>query len=265
MDPNQNKKKNNQQEPKQRPILPIILIALALTLVFNQVFSAITNANTKEMPYSEFIALAEADKIDSVEFQSDRIVFLTREEAKKEDTQQIINYTGLLPNYDINELVETLTENKIEYTGKVIEEMSPIMSFLISIVLPFGMMLLLFSLLTRSLSKRMGDGFGGLGSVGQNKAKVYMEKQTGVTFADVAGQYEAKESLVEIIDFLHNPQKYTAIGAKLPKGALLVGSPGTGKTLLAKAVAGEAGVPFFSISGSDFVEMSVGVGASRVR
>ena len=136
------------------------------------------------------------------------------------------------------------------------------MTFLVSWVLPVVFMYALFSLLMRGMTKKMG---GGLGGIGESKAKVYMEKQTGVTFADVAGQDEAKESLVEIIDFLHNPQKYTAIGAKLPKGALLVGSPGTGKTLLAKAVAGEANVPFFSISGSDFVEMFVGVGASRVR
>ncbi len=134
------------------------------------------------------------------------------------------------------------------------------MSFLISWVLPMGIMFLLLSLLFRNMGSRMG----GLGGVGKANAKVYVEKKTGVTFADVAGQDEAKESLMEIIDFLHNPQKYTAIGAKLPKGALLVGSPGTGKTLLAKAVAGEANVPFFSISGSDFVEMFVGVGASRV-
>ncbi len=138
-------------------------------------------------------------------------------------------------------------------------------AFVITWVVPFLALYLLFSLM-RSMAKKMGGGgFGGIGGIGENKAKVYMEKQTGVTFADVAGQDEAKESLVEIIDFLHYPQKYAAIGAKLPKGALLVGSPGTGKTLLAKAVAGEANVPFFSISGSDFVEMFVGVGASRVR
>ena len=141
--------------------------------------------------------------------------------------------------------------------------MNPILSFLLTWVVPVAVFYLLFSLLMGSMTKRMGGG--GLGGIGQSKAKVYMEKETGVTFADVAGQDEAKESLVEIIDFLHNPQKYTAIGAKLPKGALLVGSPGTGKTLLAKAVAGEAKVPFFSISGSDFVEMFVGVDASRVR
>ena len=152
----------------------------------------------------------------------------------------------------------------MKYNRELPQETSPVVSFIVSWLLPVIIMYGLFSLLMRSMSKRMG-GMGGLGGIGESKAKVYMEKQTGVTFADVAGEDEAKESLVEIIDFLHNPQKYAAIGAKLPKGALLVGPPGTGKTLLAKAVAGEANVPFFSISGSDFVEMFVGVGASRVR
>ncbi|MFR6394161.1 MAG: AAA family ATPase [Oscillospiraceae bacterium] len=148
------------------------------------------------------------------------------------------------------------------YTAPVVEQMSPILQFMISYILPTILMLGAFLLVMRIVSKN-GGGIGGIGNVGKSNAKVYMEKQTGVTFKDVAGQDEAKESLEEIIDFLHNPGKYTAIGAKLPKGALLVGSPGTGKTLLAKAVAGEANVPFFSISGSDFVEMFVGVGASR--
>ena len=150
----------------------------------------------------------------------------------------------------------------MEYNTEIVEQASPIVTFVVTWLLPVIIMYALFSLLMRGMTKRMG---GGIGGIGESKAKVYMEKSTGVTFADVAGQDEAKESLVEIIDFLHNPQKYAAIGAKLPKGALLVGPPGTGKTLLAKAVAGEASVPFFSISGSDFVEMFVGVGASRVR
>ena len=142
---------------------------------------------------------------------------------------------------------------------------NPVLALLVSYVLPFVLIFLMFSLIMRWMAKKGGmGGMGGIGGVGKANAKVYMEKQTGVTFRDVAGQDEAKESLTEIIDFLHNPQKYTEIGAKLPKGALLVGPPGTGKTLLAKAVAGEANVPFFSISGSDFVEMFVGVGASPV-
>ena len=263
---NSNKNKPDGGGPKQRSIFPIIMVALVLTLIFNMIYTSIANAHTVEMDYSEFLQLVEDDKIDTVEFESDRIRFLTRDEADKSAASQTINYTGLLPNYDISALVDKLEANGVTYTATVTEQISPIMSFLISVVLPFGLMFLCLSLLMRSVSKRMGDGgLGGIGSIGQSKAKVYMEKETGVTFADVAGQDEAKESLVEIIDFLHNPQKYTAIGAKLPKGALLVGSPGTGKTLLAKAVAGEAGVPFFSISGSDFVEMFVGVGASRVR
>ena len=153
-------------------------------------------------------------------------------------------------------------EHPVLYGSPYIEQLSPLVSFLVSWVLPMVLMMVLLSFLFRSMSSKMG---GGLGGVGKANAKVYVEKSTGVTFRDVAGQDEAKESLQEIIDMLHNPQKYTEIGAKLPKGALLVGSPGTGKTLLAKAVAGEANVPFFSISGSDFVEMFVGVGASRVR
>ena len=171
-------------------------------------------------------------------------------------------YTGIIPNYDNSELKAQLDKQGVIYNTEIVEQASPIVTFILTWLLPIIIMYALFSLLMRSMSKRMG---GGIGGIGESKAKVYMEKSTGVTFADVAGQDEAKESLVEIIDFLHNPQKYAAIGAKLPKGALLVGPPGTGKTLLAKAVAGEASVPFFSISGSDFVEMFVGVGASRVR
>ncbi len=169
-------------------------------------------------------------------------------------------YTGIIPNYDNSELKAQLDKQGVIYNTEIVEQASPIVTFVVTWLLPVIIMYALFSLLMRSMSKRMG---GGIGGIGESKAKVYMEKSTGVTFADVAGQDEAKESLVEIIDFLHNPQKYAAIGAKLPKGALLVGPPGTGKTLLAKAVAGEANVPFFSISGSDFVEMFVGVGASR--
>ena len=163
-------------------------------------------------------------------------------------------------------LVERMHEaGKTDYDTKYEPQMSPLLLFAINFILPFVFIMLMFSLIMRIMSKKGMGGMGGIGGVGKANAKVYMEKQTGVTFADVAGQDEAKESLTEIIDFLHNPKKYTDIGAKLPKGALLVGPPGTGKTLLAKAVAGEANVPFFSISGSDFVEMFVGVGASRVR
>ncbi|MBQ5749207.1 MAG: ATP-dependent zinc metalloprotease FtsH [Oscillospiraceae bacterium] len=224
------------------------------------VYTSIANSYLEEISYNEFTDLLDGNEVDSVLFTTDRrIEILTHENAQKPEAQQHILYTGLLPNVELSSLVEKLEKNGISYGMEIEQESSPIVSFLVSWVFPMAFMYLLFALLMRGMSKRMGGG------IGESKAKVYMEKQTGVTFADVAGQDEAKESLVEIIDFLHNPQKYTAIGAKLPKGALLVGSPGTGKTLLAKAVAGEANVPFFSISGSDFVEMFVGVGASRVR
>ena len=190
------------------------------------------------------------------------MVILTRDEAKKPSSQQRLYYTGYIPNVSNDDLKDRLDAQGVEYNTEIVEQASPIVTFVVTWLLPVIIMYALFSLLMRGMTKRMG---GGIGGIGESKAKVYMEKSTGITFADVAGQDEAKESLVEIIDFLHNPQKYAAIGAKLPKGALLVGPPGTGKTLLAKAVAGEASVPFFSISGSDFVEMFVGVGASRVR
>ena len=163
---------------------------------------------------------------------------------------------------EMSRLISLMEENGVVYGPPYIEQLSPIITLLISYVLPVVIMVVLFSFLFRGMSSKMGGGLGGLG---KSNAKVYVEKSTGVTFMDVAGQDEAKESMQEIIDILHNPQKYTEIGAKLPKGALLVGPPGTGKTLLAKAVAGEANVPFFSISGSDFVEMFVGMGAARVR
>jgi len=264
LDSKQNGGKNKVDPPKGRSILTIIIAALILTIVFNLIYTSISNSYLKEISYSDFMDWVETDQLDSIEFKTDRILILTKEEAEKKGSEQTIYYTGIIPNYELSGLIDILDAKQISYKSEIIEETSPLITFLLYWVLPIAAMYLLFSVLMGSLSKRMGD-MGGIGSVGQSKAKVYMEKETGVTFADVAGQDEAKESLVEIIDFLHNPQKYAAIGAKLPKGALLVGSPGTGKTLLAKAVAGEAGVPFFSISGSDFVEMFVGVGASRVR
>ncbi|MCI7135145.1 MAG: ATP-dependent zinc metalloprotease FtsH [Clostridiales bacterium] len=239
-----------------------MVAALIATLLINSVYTSIANAYLSEIPYNEFQEYLDKDEIAELEFQSDRIVILTREEAKKPAAQQRMYYTGIIPNYDNSELKAQLDKQGVIYNTEIVEQASPIVTFILTWLLPIIIMYALFSLLMRSMSKRMG---GGIGGIGESKAKVYMEKSTGVTFADVAGQDEAKESLVEIIDFLHNPQKYAAIGAKLPKGALLVGPPGTGKTLLAKAVAGEASVPFFSISGSDFVEMFVGVGASRVR
>ena len=260
--PQDNKPQNNDDGRQGRRIVFLMVAALIATLLINSVYTSIANAYLSEIPYNEFQEYLDKDEIAELEFQSDRIVILTREEAKKPAAQQRMYYTGIIPNYDNSELKAQLDEQGVVYNTEIVEQASPIVTFVVTWLLPVIIMYALFSLLMRSMSKRMG---GGIGGIGESKAKVYMEKSTGVTFADVAGQDEAKESLVEIIDFLHNPQKYAAIGAKLPKGALLVGPPGTGKTLLAKAVAGEASVPFFSISGSDFVEMFVGVGASRVR
>ena len=265
--PNGNNNNDNRNGDRRRfSILTILIIAVAVTLLFNSLLSNVFSAGEKQVTYDAFLSAVETDAISQVEIQSDRIQFLRRDEMALPKSQRTVYYTGLLPNVDLTSLISTLEDNQVEFSGEIVENST--FTFLFSWVLFPLLMLALLSLLMRFIISRSGGGaggFGAIGSIGKSKAKVYMEKETGVTFRDVAGQDEAKESLVEIIYFLHNPQKYAAIGAKLPKGALLVGSPGTGKTLLAKAVAGEARVPFFSISGSDFVEMFVGVGASRVR
>ena len=263
--PQDNKPQNGDDGRQGRRIIFLMVAALIATLLINSLYTTIANAYLSEITYNEFQTYLDKDEIAELEFQSDRMVILTRDEAKKPSSQQRLYYTGYIPNVSNDELKDRLDAQGVEYNTEIVEQASPIVTFVVTWLLPVIIMYALLSLLMRSLSKKMGGGIGGIGGIGESKAKVYMEKSTGVTFADVAGQDEAKESLVEIIDFLHNPQKYAAIGAKLPKGALLVGPPGTGKTLLAKAVAGEASVPFFSISGSDFVEMFVGVGASRVR
>ena len=263
---NNNNNDNRNGDRRRFSILTIVIIAVAVTLLFNSLLSHVFSAGEKQVTYDAFLSAVETDAISQVEIQSDRIQFLRRDEMALSKSQRTVYYTGLLPNVDLTSLISTLEDNQVEFSGEIVENST--FTFLFSWVLFPLLMLALLSLLMRFIISRSGGGaggFGAIGSIGKSKAKVYMEKETGVTFRDVAGQDEAKESLVEIIDFLHNPQKYAAIGAKLPKGALLVGSPGTGKTLLAKAVAGEARVPFFSISGSDFVEMFVGVGASRVR
>ena len=265
--PNGNNNNDNRNGDRRRfSILTILIIAVAVTLLFNSLLSNVFSAGEKQVTYDAFLSAVETDAISQVEIQSDRIQFLRRDEMALSKSQRTVYYTGLLPNVDLTSLISTLEDNQVEFSGEIVENST--FTFLFSWVLFPLLMLALLSLLMRFIISRSGGGaggFGAIGSIGKSKAKVYMEKETGVTFRDVAGQDEAKESLVEIIDFLHNPQKYAAIGAKLPKGALLVGPPGTGKTLLARAVAGEAKVPFFSISGSDFVEMFVGVGASRVR
>ena len=286
MNPNQDNKNNKGgQGPKKRGFFVGALVwALVLVIIFNFIAGEIANAGTKEVTYSEFIQMVENNEVATAELANKQITFYLSKDLPAEITQPsgqssdqdlakvlaeqmekggATCYITAPPQgqgYRDDDLLPVLKQHNVAYAFTMEKETSLLMNMLLSYVLPVVIMTgaLIF------IMRRMG-GPGGLGGVGKSNAKVYMEKSTGVTFADVAGQDEAKESLEEIIDFLHNPGKYTEIGAKLPKGALLVGPPGTGKTLLAKAVAGEAGVPFFSISGSDFVEMFVGVGASRVR
>ena len=263
MDPNRNEDRNSPKKPggdkpKGNYVTPL-MIALVLVLLFSWISNAVEKSQYTEMTIADFFEARDAGQLAEVEIRYDRILYMTKEEAAKEPSQQKACFTGLPGGGDLLALAEELQAEGVAVDYPLVEDNSMIMMVL-SYAIMIGAMFLLMNMLT----KRMG-GDGMMGGFGKSKAKVYMEKQTGVTFKDVAGQDEAKESLQEIIDFLHNPHKYTAIGAKLPKGALLVGSPGTGKTLLAKAVAGEANVPFFSISGSDFVEMFVGMGASRVR
>ena len=294
--------KNNKNRRGNRNLLgaaKLVAWALALTLVFyctsSYMGSAGKQASNINIKYSDFIAMMEGKQVEDVTVdlsegllyivpkdgyvytaengtaytkstdQDGKAVYAFTDADGKEHTAALKLFTVKMESNDT--LVERMHEaGKTDYDTKYEPQMSPILLFAINFILPFVFIMLMFSLVMRIMAKKGGmGGMGGIGGVGKANAKVYMEKQTGVTFADVAGQDEAKESLTEIIDFLHNPKKYTDIGAKLPKGALLVGPPGTGKTLLAKAVAGEANVPFFSISGSDFVEMFVGVGASRVR
>ena len=280
---NNKNNKNNKNSNRLRGVLTLVLWAVVLTVAMNYISAYSGNTANKtsshEIKYSQMIDMVEKDQVDEILFK-DSTIYITpvegytyTEEAKENSTEKPKSYTqskdAKLTLYTAqlsdSQLLPLLEEHNVAYTGYYKAEMNPVLVFMASYVLPIIIMVGLFMLVMRFLSKSGGGGFGGIGSVGKSNAKVYMEKSTGVTFKDVAGQDEAKESLEEIIDFLHNPGRYTAIGAKLPKGALLVGSPGTGKTLLAKAVAGEAGVPFFSISGSGFVEMFVGVGASRVR
>ena len=249
----------NPDENRSKQIWTAVIVALALVLLFSWVYNAISNSQYTQTTLSDFLEAKESGQLAEVEIRYDRIVYMTKAEAAKDPSVQRACFTGIPRGTDHLKLAQELYEAGVTVNEPIVEDNSMIMTILYYVI----MFAVLF-LFMRTITKRMG-GDGMMGSFGKSKAKVYMEKQTGVTFKDVAGQDEAKESLQEIIDFLHNPQKYTAIGAKLPKGALLVGSPGTGKTLLAKAVAGEADVPFFSISGSDFVEMFVGMGASRVR
>ena len=264
---------NNNNNKKRQPIMLFVLFALIAMCITSLLYSSAGSSTTEAITYSKFLDLVEKDQVKSVVFDGDQINIKLVDGAKvgsdsqtasiqaqlyKESTGQdltITYYTAYISDAD---LLPLLKEHDVEIDGEISDSTAVIIYNVLSFVIPIVLLWILMSF----LMKRMGGGAMG---VGKSNAKVYVEKSTGVTFKDVAGQDEAKESLQEVVDFLHNPQKYTSIGAKLPKGALLVGPPGTGKTLLAKAVAGEAGVPFFSLAGSDFVEMFVGVGASRVR
>ena len=279
-----NKKKN--RSPLKNPLLIFLVISVIATVILNMVMLSLQTPKKQEISYSEFLTMLDENKVDEVILQSEQIVIYEKYDESQPittpkttefmkmmgiDTDAVIEqakensrnvyYTGYIPD---DRLLADLDSHGVKYSTPI-QHNSPVLDFFLTWILPLVVIYLLFFILTRSMSKKIGGG-GGIMGIGQSNAKMYnVENATGVTFADVAGQEEAKESLDEIVDYLHNPSKYLAIGAKQPKGALLVGPPGTGKTLLAKAVAGEAKVPFFSLSGSEFVEMFVGVGASRVR
>lgn len=253
---------NKKGLPNKKELPKYIIAALIITLVINIVISLISQSNHKQIDYSEFLTMVNNKQVESVEIYSDKLVITPKSDEDASAINKKLYYTG---NLDYPQLVDKLYNADVKFTTPVKNTQSPIIGFILSWIIPFAIFYMLGNWFMKSLSNKIGGGGGGFMSVGKSNAKVYVEKATGVSFKDVAGQEEAKESLKEIVDFLHKPERYTKIGAKLPKGALLVGPPGTGKTLLAKAVAGEAKVPFFSLSGSGFVEMFVGVGASRVR
>ena len=261
MDNSHNNPDKSPKEDGKKPksLITSLIITAVIILVFTMVYNMIVSSRYTEATYTQFAQEMEKGNLAEAEIRADRIIYLTKDQAALPAGQQKAYYTGIPLGADTLELGNQLLDMGVKVKFPIEEDNSTLLLILYYVVM-FGGVFFLMRMITKRMS---GDGL--MGGMGASKAKVYMEKQTGVTFKDVAGQDEAKESLQEIIDFLHNPQKYADIGAKLPKGALLVGSPGTGKTLLAKAVAGEANVPFFSISGSDFVEMFVGVGASRVR
>lgn len=280
-DNNQNQNNNNENQngngngsgngngtpPKKQSLLFLLIATLVTMLCMSYFMKSFDEATTRTLPYNEFVQMLEEGKVESVNIASDRINIIPKSEEKKPAEQNpfslmskptVTYYTGRAESDDA--LSERLLQYDVEINPEIPDSSSMIMSVILSYILPILLLWGLLSLMYRKMSKG-----GGMMGVGKSNAKVYVQKETGVTFKDVAGEDEAKESLQEVVDFLHNPTKYVEIGAKLPKGALLVGPPGTGKTLLAKAVAGEAHVPFFSLTGSDFIELYVGVGASRVR
>ena len=257
---NNNGNNGNGNRPNKNTIIPIV-IAIAAAFLFMSLSSYMTSAlTTKEITYNQFIALLEQDKVDTVVFDKGKIVLTLK--GSENSFIQYKYWTTDLEDRDISLIQELKTKyTDVNFKAQFDSGSQEIIFYVIQLVIMFAVFYFIFGM----MMKRSAGGKNGIFGVGKSNAKVYIQKETGVTFKDVAGQDEAKESVVELVDFLHNPGKYAEIGAKLPKGALLVGPPGTGKTLLAKAVAGEAKVPFFSLSGSDFVELYVGVGASRVR
>ena len=251
---NQNGNKDNNKNNKQGFSFVILITMLTALLVFAMYqFQGVES--DQEITYNKFLKMIDEKKVEKVEIKSDRILITAKKESGDKVNKEY--YTGRMND---DQLVEKLEKAKIDFNQEVPDTTSAIVAQYAMNIIPLVIFIALIVWMTRKMSKG-----GGMMGIGKSNAKMYVEKQTGVTFKDVAGQDEAKDSLQEVVDFLHNPGKYTSVGAKLPKGALLVGPPGTGKTLLAKAVAGEAKVPFFSLSGSAFVEMYVGVGASRVR
>ena len=254
--------------PPKKPLIYYYLIALVILMLLNVfLFPSMLERQVYEVPYSQFLDMVDAGRVSQVEWETtqEQIVFLGADDSGQEQVYK----TGVWPDDGQRLLAQLRSDENITFTTEIPTQANPLLSFLVSWILPIFIFILIGELFSRWMVKRMGGLPGGMGNAmtfGKSGAKVYVEqKATGVTFADVAGQDEAKDALMEVVDFLHEPEKYTAIGAKLPKGVLLVGPPGTGKTLLAKAVAGEAKVPFFSISGSEFVEMFVGMGAAKVR
>ncbi len=249
---------NKGQKSPKRPLIFYYAVTLIVLMLLNWLlFPSLLSRQVTEVGYDELVSMVDDGKVETVSYDSQdhEIVF----EAKDDNGKTAIYKTGIFPD---DELVDRLLKGNVKFAAEIPTQASPLVSMLVSYVVPIVLIIAVGQWLQRKMMKNMG---GNMMSFGKSGAKIYAESETGKTFADVAGQDEAKEALTEIVDFLHNPNRYAAIGAKLPKGALLVGPPGTGKTLLAKAVAGEAHVPFFSISGSEFVEMFVGMGAAKVR
>ena len=248
-----------EHKPPRKSLIYYYSIALLIIVILNTfIFPSMMNKRIEEVDYNTFLNSVQSGKVEEVALANDQITFTTNE--KDEDGNTKVYKTGIWPD---EELVNRLHDAGVKFTAEIPEQTSPLLEFILSFILPIGIFFLLSQLMMKAIGKRMGGGNAMM--FGKSDAKIYVKAQTGKRFKDVAGQDEAKEALQEIVTFLHNPQKYAEIGAKMPKGALLVGPPGTGKTLLAQAVAGEANVPFFSISGSEFVQMFVGMGAAKVR